>query len=125
MKTVLIAEDEFSNYLYLAELFEGTDTRIIYAANGMEALDICRDNSSIDLVLMDIRMPVMNGYIAAKQIKELRPNLPIIAQTAYALETAMKGLSGNFDDFLIKPISRGIFKQKVSKFITLENNIEK
>lgn len=117
MKTILIAEDEFSNYLYLVELLDGTDTKILYASNGQEAVDICR-NESVDLVLMDIRMPVMNGYIATKQIKAIKPGIPVIAQTAYALETEMKGLITDFDDFIIKPISRVIFKQKLSRYVT-------
>lgn len=118
MITVLIVEDEFSNYLYLGELFEGTDTQLIYASNGQEAVDICTSNKTIGLVLMDIRMPVMNGYVATKQIKALRPDLPVIAQTAYALETDLKGLMGDYDDFLIKPISKAVFRLKMSKYIT-------
>lgn len=116
--TVLIVEDEFSNYLYLEELLEGTDTELIYASNGQEAVDICTINKSVGLVLMDIRMPVMNGYIATKQIKALRPDLPVIAQTAYALETEMKGLKGDFDDFLIKPINKAVFRHKMSKYFS-------
>lgn len=118
MKTVLIAEDEFSNYLYLEELLEGTGTRLLYASNGKEAVDICAKDESIDVVLMDIRMPVMNGYIATKQIKLLRPKLPVIAQTAYVLETDMKGLKSDFDDFILKPINKAIFRQKMQKYIT-------
>lgn len=118
MKTVLIAEDEYTNYLYLEELFDGTDTRLLYASNGKEAVDICSGNQDIDVVLMDIRMPVMNGYLATKQIKLMRPGLPVIAQTAYALETDMKGLKSDFDDFIIKPINKAIFRQKLQKYIT-------
>ncbi len=118
MKTVLIAEDEFSNYLYLEELLEGTDTKLIYASNGHEAVEICSKNNDIDVVLMDIRMPVMNGYLATKQIKSIRPDLPVIAQTAYALETDMKGLRADFDDIIIKPINKAIFRQKMQKYIT-------
>lgn len=117
MKTILIAEDEFSNYLYLAELLEGTESKLLHASNGLEAVDFCRENKDIDLVLMDIRMPVMNGYLATRQIKSLRPQLPVIAQTAYALETDMKGLTSDFDDYIIKPFSRTVFKQKLSKYI--------
>lgn len=118
MKTVLIVEDEYSSYLYLEELLSGTSANVIYATNGQEAVDICASGQQVDLVLMDIRMPVMNGYLATKQIKALRPGLPVIAQTAYALEMDMKGLKGIFDDFLIKPISRAIFISKLSKYIS-------
>lgn len=119
MKTILIAEDEYSNYLYLEELLEGTDTRLIYASNGQEAVELCSANMDIDLVLMDIRMPVMNGYIATKQIKATRPGLPVIAQTAYSLETDMKGLKGDFDDFILKPINKAIFRQKIQKYLSV------
>jgi CheY-like chemotaxis protein len=117
MKTVLIAEDEFTNYLYLKELFEGLDTKLIYAANGQEAVDICKNDKSIDLVLMDIRMPILNGYIATKLIRAFRPDLPIISQTAYAIESDTQGLFNDFDDCLIKPISRHIFIQKLKRFL--------
>jgi CheY-like chemotaxis protein len=118
MKTVLIAEDEYANYLYLEELLDGTDTHLLYASNGKEAVDICSENKDIDVVLMDIRMPVMNGYLATKQIKLMRPDLPVIAQTAYVLETDMKGLKSDFDDFIIKPINKAIFRQKLQKYLT-------
>ncbi|HEX2921338.1 MAG TPA: response regulator [Bacteroidales bacterium] len=119
MTTVLIAEDDYSNYLYLEELFEGNEVTLIYASNGQEAVEICSKNKDINLVLMDIRMPVMNGYLATKQIKSMRPDLPIVAQTAYGLETEMKGLKADFDDIIFKPINRAIFKHKLSKFIPL------
>ncbi|HEX2977395.1 MAG TPA: response regulator [Bacteroidales bacterium] len=119
MKTILIAEDEYSNYLYLEELLEGTNTRLIYASNGQEAVELCKVNQEIDLVLMDIRMPVLNGYLATKQIKAIRPALPVIAQTAYSLETDMKGLKSDFDDFIIKPINKAIFRQKIMKYLSL------
>jgi CheY-like chemotaxis protein len=117
MKTVLIVEDEYANYLYLEEILRGTETRLLYASNGKEAVDLCTANPDIALVLMDIRMPVMNGYLATKQIKLMRPDLPVIAQTAYALETDMKGLKNDFDDIIIKPINEAIFRQKLQKYI--------
>lgn len=120
MLSVLIVEDEYSNYLYLSELLAGTGAKVLYASNGQEAVDICSSGEQIDLVLMDIRMPVMNGYLATKQIKALRPGLPVIAQTAYALEMDMKGLKGIFDDFIIKPISKAIFINKLSKYISFD-----
>ncbi|HYX06929.1 MAG TPA: PAS domain S-box protein, partial [Bacteroidales bacterium] len=85
-RTVLVAEDEEYNYLFIEELLNNADVKLIHARDGKQAVDICRDNNDIDLVLMDIKMPVMDGKSAAQLIKEFRPELPVIAQTAYALE---------------------------------------
>ena len=88
--TLLVAEDEEVNYLYIETIVEGISDysiRIIQARDGQEAVDICRNNNAIDLVLMDIKMPVMNGFEASSLIKKIRPSLPIIAQTAYSTES--------------------------------------
>jgi PAS domain S-box-containing protein len=81
---VLIAEDEETNYLYIEVIMKMLDCSYIHANNGAEAVEICRQNDKISLVLMDIKMPVMNGLEATKLIHEFRPGLPIIATTAYA-----------------------------------------
>jgi len=118
--TVLIAEDEEVNYLYLEALFELMDMNIklLHAKNGQEAVEICKINKSINLVLMDIKMPVMNGYEAAKQIKEFRPDLPIIAQTAYSTtEDKDKAKSVGCDDFISKPILGETFNQIIARYL--------
>jgi hypothetical protein len=66
---ILIVEDEYSNYQYLLALLEDTKLEILYAENGKKAVDMCRANAEIDLILMDIKMPIMDGYTAAKLIK--------------------------------------------------------
>ncbi len=108
--TILIAEDEEVNYLYLEVLFEAETDRnynLIHAKNGKEALEICISNKDIDLVLMDIKMPVMNGYEAIEKIKEKFPNLPIIAQTAYSTKSDKHlALNHGYDDFISKPIDK-------------------
>ena len=86
---VLIAEDGEVNFLFLKMvLTKLPDYNFIIhrAQNGQEAVEICKANDTIDLVLMDIKMPVMDGYEATSQIKKLRPDLPIIAQTAYSTD---------------------------------------
>jgi len=117
INTILIAEDEYSNYQYLLALLDETNLKILYAENGQQAVDVCRKNNSIDLILMDIKMPVMDGYTAAKLIKGFRENLPIIAQTAYALENEREKFIGIFDDYITKPISAEILNQKIIKYI--------
>ena len=104
-KTILIAEDVESNYIYLQELLRPTKANLIWAQNGKEAVYQVKSNKKIDLVLMDILMPEMDGYEASRHVKALRPELPVIAQTAYSIESDRdKEDLKNFDDFLIKPI---------------------
>jgi len=116
-KTVLVAEDEEYNYLYIEEILSAKGLKILHARNGKETVEMCRANSSIDLILMDIKMPVMNGHQAATEIKEFRPNLPIIAQSAYALEHEIKKYSGIFDDYLTKPINKEKLNLLLKKYI--------
>jgi len=117
VNTILIAEDEFANFEYLKELLSDTGIEILHATNGQQAIDLCRNSRKIDLVLMDIKMPIMNGDTATKMIKEFRPELPIIAQTAYALESERTGFIGIFDDYLTKPISEKALMEKLKLHI--------
>lgn len=115
--TILIAEDEDYNFLFIQEVLLETKVNIIHSKDGQETVDICKRNNSIDLVLMDIKMPVLNGYEAAKQIKEFRPELPIIAQSAYALEHEKAVFENIFDEYLTKPIEIDVLKEVLAKFI--------
>jgi PAS domain S-box-containing protein len=117
INTILIAEDEYTNYQYLVELLEETGLKILYAKNGQQAIDLCRSNSAIDLILMDIKMPILDGHTAAKLIKAFRPELTIIAQTAYALESEKETFIGIFDDYITKPINEGELKEKLLKYM--------
>lgn len=104
-KTVLVAEDEEYNYAYLDSVLKKFNCNIIHARNGQQAADFCNENQNINLVLMDIKMPVMDGHTAAKIIKERKPSLPIVAQTAYALASEVENYQGVFNDYITKPIS--------------------
>jgi len=116
-KTILIAEDESVNYQFFEEIFEETNVNLIWAKNGQEAVDFCLKDNSIDLVLMDIKMPIMNGYDASKAIKKFRPNLPIIAQTAYALiGDASKAKDAGCDDYIHKPIDFDSLFRKIKNY---------
>ena len=116
--TILIAEDEEYNFLYLEELLNNTDIQIIHTKDGKETVEYCRQNPIIDLILMDIKMPIMTGHEAAKQIKDFRPDLIIIAQSAYALEHERVKYSGTaFDDYITKPINKDKLKQILTKYI--------
>jgi CheY-like chemotaxis protein/two-component sensor histidine kinase len=115
--TILVAEDDEINYLYIKEIFRGTGARLIHAVNGKEAVEICQNNSNIDIVLIDIKMPVMNGYEAIKRIREFRPDLPIIAQTAFALSNEMlKAFNAGSNDYISKPYKKEQLLAMVSKY---------
>ncbi len=116
-KVILVAEDIELNFMYINEILESTGAIIIHAENGKKAVDICNSNTKIDLVLMDILMPVLNGYDATRQIKTIRDNLPIIAQTAYALtEDRGKAIAAGCDDFIAKPIGKNELLRKIDRF---------
>ncbi|WP_140485316.1 ATP-binding protein [Flavobacterium sp. GSA192] len=106
-KVILIAEDDNINFLLFQKMMQKMSYTIIRAHDGQEAVDICINNSDIDLVLMDIKMPVMNGFEAIEQIRSIRPELPIIAQTAYSSsEDKVKIKKAGFDDYITKPLNR-------------------
>ena len=115
-KTILVAEDDESNYLLVNELL--INAKIMHAGNGSRAVEICKDSDHIDLVLMDIKMPVMDGMEAMKKIKELKPDLPVIALTAYAYaDDKSRFLEAGFDEYLSKPVSQKELIDVVEKYI--------
>lgn len=117
-KQILIAEDVESNFIYLQEILKPTGVQIQRAVNGREAVELCKKNENIALILMDILMPEMDGYEAAMKIKEFRPNLPVIAQTAYSLEEDdYKEVDKYFDSYMIKPIWSHELLNTLSKFL--------
>lgn len=115
--TILIAEDEYSNYAYLKELLSSLNFKIVYAENGLKAVELCQSIPEIDLVLMDIKMPIMDGLTAAKKIREFRPELLILAQTAYALESEKDSCMYLFNDYITKPIKLDLLTEKLQKYL--------
>ena len=104
---VLIAEDEESNYLYMEVVMKMLGVKHIHAINGAEAVEMCKQNGKIALVLMDIKMPVMNGLEATQLIHEFRPELPIIATTAYAQTgDEHRFLAAGCNGYLAKPVKK-------------------
>jgi len=122
--TILIVEDEEVNYLFIETLLEDEidiDCNILHAKNGKEAVEICKENTEISFVLMDMKMPIMNGFEATKLIKAFRANLPIVAQTAYTTdEDKEKALSAGCDDFISKPISEETLKEIINKYLIMK-----
>lgn len=121
--TVLVAEDEEMNYLYIETLLTEKDdlpVNLIHARDGQEAVDICLKNKNIDLVLMDVKMPRMNGYEATKYIKQAFPSVPVIAQTAYSTESDKElALKQGLDDFISKPINKDILFELIHKHLII------
>lgn len=116
-KRILIVEDDHFNYLYFKELFTGTKFKITHAQNGMEAINYAL-NEKFDLILMDIRLPDIDGYELTRNIKTQRPELKIIAQTAYAAENdRQKALKAGCDDYISKPIKYDDLIHKMNKLL--------
>lgn len=114
---VLIAEDDDSNYMYLKVLLNMIGCDFLYAANGAEAVERCQQNPQISLVLMDIKMPVMNGLEATSRIHEFRPELPIIATTAFSQTgDEHRFLTAGCNGYLAKPINKDNLSKLVQKF---------
>ena len=104
---ILIAEDDNINFLLLKKILESKNHTVLRALNGQEAVNICNENPHISLVFMDIKMPVLNGFEAFEQIKILKPELPVIAQTAYSsFEDRDRIMQFGFMDYITKPLDK-------------------
>ena len=116
--TVLIAEDEATNYLYLEALFSNSNSTLLHAWNGQEAVDLFKNNQNVDLILIDLKMPKKTGLEATKEIRKLNKKVPIIAQTAYAMSNDMEvAINAGCNDYIAKPIDRKIFIEKINKYL--------
>ena len=104
-RKILIVEDDLSSRLYLNKILEKVGVIILNAGDGQEAVDIAFNNPDLDLILLDIQLPVLDGYTALIKIREFRKDIIIIAQTAYGLlGDKEKILNSGFNDYVIKPI---------------------
>lgn len=113
---ILVAEDNASNYK-LVEVLLRRNYDLVHAVNGAEAVELFR-SAGADLVLMDINMPVMDGYEAFRQIREISPSVPVIALTAYAFETDRRRmLDAGFDDCLAKPLRADELRARVADML--------
>ncbi len=116
---VLIADDEEISFMLLKKLMEKGNVEIIRAKNGEEAYEIYKNNPDISLVLMDLRMPQVDGYVAAQLIKNESPDVPIIAQSAYTFKGDKENVSQSFDGYLSKPVNKKEFEAVVYKYLGL------
>ena len=116
MKTILVAEDNDSNYMLMTFILK-KNYIVERARNGQEAVDAA-DRGDIDLILMDIKMPVMDGLEATRRIKAAHPELPIIALTANAFDSDREmALDAGCDEFLSKPVSSELCHQTIARYI--------
>ncbi len=116
--SILVAEDEEINFLFLKETLNQAGADVDWAKNGQEAINLAKENN-YDLVLMDMKMPVVDGYEATKKIKEFNATVPIIAQTAYALpDERQLGYEAGCDDYLSKPIDPINLIRLIQRFLS-------
>lgn len=117
-KTVLIVEDEEVNYKYLELVIQKTEAKILYAQNGNQAIKLAEKHPEINIVLMDIKLPDLNGYEVTKIITSKRKTLPVIAQTAFAMSgDPDKAISAGCVDYISKPIDAVKLLRLMSRYI--------
>ncbi len=114
---ILVAEDEEYNMMYINVLFSKTNFKIIEANNGKQAVEMFKKNPEVDLVLMDIQMPIMDGNEAMKEIKKIKPSTPVIALSAFAMESDKeKALKKGFDFYISKPIDKKLLFNTIKEY---------
>ena len=122
---ILIAEDDEISELLIRETVKGFAKKPITVKSGIEAVEACRSNPDIDLVLMDIQMPEMDGYAATKQIRLFNREVIIIAQTAFGLNgDREKAINAGCTDYISKPISKNVLKRLLKKYFSTGINIQ-
>jgi PAS domain S-box-containing protein len=124
-KTILVAEDMIQNYTLLQALLRRTGVRLLHALNGQIAIDTVKSQPEIDLILMDIQLPIKTGYEALKEILEIRKDIPVISYTAFALpHEREKSLNAGFADFIPKPIKAETLIPKLDFYLREQGSAE-
>jgi PAS domain S-box-containing protein len=118
---ILVAEDDDTNFFYLNALItRETAAKVLRAANGREAIEVYKANPGINLILMDMKMPEIDGFEATRQIKQLNPNVPVLAITAYAMSgDEDRIIAAGCDGYISKPINKKSLINKMSEFIEI------
>jgi PAS domain S-box-containing protein len=117
-KVILVVEDDEINFRFLEALLQDTGVQTLHASNGVQAVELCRTITKIDMVLMDLKMPEMDGIEATRQIRLFNKKVPIIAQTAFVLDTELQSChEAGCDDHITKPIDIKEFLEKVDKYL--------
>lgn len=119
LKVLIVENDEISAMLQ-AEIVKEHCSDVLYAVTGLEAVVACRSKADIDLILMDINMPVMNGFEATRQIRKFNTDIVIIAQTAYALTgDREKAIEAGCNDYVAKPYNQGMMKKIIKSHFNI------
>jgi len=120
---ILVAEDEDSNYKYLEIVLRKSSFRILRATNGFETIDICRSNPEIKVLLMDMKMPGMDGFEATRQIRRLFPHLPIIALSAFVSSAEENAaMEAGCNEYIVKPVSKSRLLEAINKLTKQAGN---
>ena len=116
-KTILVAEDVASNYLFIDILLRSKNYNVLHAMNGYEAVETVRQQA-VDLVLLDLKMPVMDGLTAIEKIREFKPDLPIIVLTASILPSNREtAFHVGCNDYMTKPIDSKFLMETIAKYL--------
>ena len=122
-KTILIAEDSETSVQYFSAALAHRGLTILWASNGFEAVKLFRENSEIELILMDLDMPGMDGLDATRVIRETTLRLPVVAQTAHVLlADSMAGNAAGCTDFITKPVSLDVLLSTIDKYLNPADN---
>jgi len=117
-----VAEDVHSNFELINAIIAETKAEVVWAQDGEEAVKLCMESDQLDLVLMDIQMPKLNGYDAVAIIKGKKPDIPIIAQTAYSMPNDnIKCIEAGCNDYISKPINSSLLLKKIDSFLQKAN----
>ena len=118
---ILIAEDDETSEMLISIIVKAISKELIETKTGIEAVEICHTNPDLDLILMDIQMPVMNGYEATRQIRQFNKNVVIIAQTAFGLSgDREKAIEAGCNDYIAKPINKDELLSLIQKYFREE-----
>ena len=121
-KMIVVVEDVDFNFRLIKRQLKLTKAKISWLKNGQESINYIKEDKPADIILMDVRMPVLDGIDATKAIKILRPEVPIIMQTACVIGSDYEDVTeSGCDDFIFKPIIANELLEKINKYINLEN----
>jgi two-component system cell cycle response regulator DivK len=121
--TIMIVDDEENNWLFMLDALRPSKAKLIWARVGQEAIDIVESGKKIDVILMDMKMPIMDGYETTRAIKKINNTIPVIAQTAYAQpKEKAKCMEAGCDAYISKPIITGKLIRLIAELTKKRNN---
>lgn len=116
---ILIVEEE-TNFKRIENLLDKTDTSVLYANSGKEAVDLCRKNPDIKLILMNLNIPVIDGFETAKQIRKSRDDIYVIDQTTnYYSKKMVNAFKSGFNEILLMPVENKVLVERLASYLSL------